>query len=581
MCVGEAAPTPLWAEYASRTSPVPDRCTDGTTGSVFATTAPNVYLVSSAFRPQRTVRSNLSWNGSILDARFSTSIEGTYSVNLNQQRTVDINFNPATQFSLADDGRPVFVDTASIVPTTGFIAASGARQSPLFTRVSELRSDLRSNTAQLTVRLSPIVRTVNAFTWSAAYTYARIREQVSGFSSTAGDPRGIEWATSGQGPHSFNYNLRYTFLNAVQVNWNGAFRSGAAFTPMIAGDVNGDGYSNDRAFVFSPTAAATDPAVAAGMQALLAQSTGATRECLEKQLGHIAARNSCRGPWSSSASLNVSLDRVKFRMPQRAQVSFSISNPLGAADLAMHGSSKLRGWGQSPFPDQSLLYVRGFDPQAHKYVYEVNQRFGATRPQFITLRNPVTLTASMRFDLGPMRERQSLIQQLDNGRRTPGTRFPEGLFRSAGSNSVLNPMGAILRQQDSLRLTSVQADSIALLNRQYTYRSDSLWAPVSRYFASLPTEYQEDEAYDRYLTARRAQVDLLMKIGPTIRELLTSEQRRKLPPIVLSTLDSRYLTSIRNGTGVYVGSSSFGSPLGIATPVGAMVESMMVFSVMR
>jgi len=35
---------------------------------------------------------------------------------------------------------------------------------------------------------------------------------------------------------------------------------------MIAGDVNGDGYSNDRAFVFSPAGTATDPAVAAGMQ---------------------------------------------------------------------------------------------------------------------------------------------------------------------------------------------------------------------------------------------------------------------------------------------------------------------------
>ena len=580
MCVGDAAPIPQWAAYASKSS-IPDTCTDGTAGTVFATTAPNVYLVSTAFRPQRTVRSNLSWNGSILDARFSTSIEGTYSVNLNQQRTVDINFNPATQFSLADDGRPVFVDTASIVPTTGFIAASGARKSPSFTRVSELRSDLRSNTAQLTVRLSPIVRTVNAFSWSAAYTYSRIREQVSGFSSTAGDPLGIEWATAGQGPHSFNYNLRYTFFNAVQVNWSGMFRSGSAFTPMIAGDVNGDGYSNDRAFVFSPTGTATDPAVAAGMQSLLAQATGATRECLEKQLGHIAARNSCRGPWSSTASLNVSLDRVKFRMPQRAQISFSLSNPLGAADLAMHGSSKLRGWGQTPFPDQSLLYVRGFDPQARKYIYEVNQRFGATRPQFITLRNPVTLSAQMRFDLGAMRERQNLIQQLDFGRHTPGSRYPEQLFRSAGANAVLNPMGAILRQQDSLRLTSTQADSIASMNRRYAYRSDSVWAPVSRYFAGLPANYQEDEAYDRYLAARRAQVDLLATIGPSVRDLLTPEQRRKLPLSVLYSLDTRYLSSIRNGSGIYVSGGQFGTPLGlggVGIPPGIQ---MVEFAVMR
>ena len=61
------------------------------------------------------------------------------------------------------------------------------------------------------------------------------------------------WATSSQGPHSLNYNLRYDFFRAVQVNWSGVFRSGSCYTPMIQGDVNGDGYFNDRAFVFSPS----------------------------------------------------------------------------------------------------------------------------------------------------------------------------------------------------------------------------------------------------------------------------------------------------------------------------------------
>jgi hypothetical protein len=265
-------------------------------------------------------------------------------------------------------------------------------------------------------------------------------------------------------------------------------------------------------------------------------------------------------------------------------VSFSILNPLGAADLAMHGSNGLRGWGQTPFPDQALLYVRGFDAASRTYTYEVNQRFGATRPQFVTLRSPVTLTASMRIDLGAMRERQTLIQQLDNGRRTPGSRFPEQLFRSMGTNSVSNPLASILRQQDSLKLTSAQADSIASLNRRYNYRSDSIWAPVSRYLTALPNNYQEDEAYDRFSASRRAQIDLLMNYGPAVRALLTAEQRRKLPPTVLSTLDPRYLASIRNGTGLYVSGNGFASPLsmmGAGMGDGRMmvVESMAVMMV--
>ena len=131
-----------------------------------------------------------------------------------------------------------------------------------------------------------------------------------------------------------------------------------------------------------------------------------------------------------------------------------------------------------------------------------------------------------------MRERQASASSSASAARLPGTRYPEALFRSIGANSITNPMSVILRQQDSLRLTSVQADSIASMNRRYTYRSDSLWAPVARYLAALPTEYHEDEAADRYFQARRAQVDMLIKIVPVLRELLTPEQRRKLPQLV-------------------------------------------------
>ena len=158
------------------------------------------------------------------------------------------------------------------------------------------------------------------------------------------------------------------------------------------------------------------------MRQLLANASPATRDCLERQIGTIATRNSCRAPWSSNASIGISLDRAKFRMPQRANVSFSLTNPLGAADLAVNGSGHLKGWGQSPFPDQSLLYVRGFDPGDEALHLQVNQRFGATRPELVTIRQPVVLTTSVRFDLGAMRERQTLGQQL--GSRTHAAGHP-------------------------------------------------------------------------------------------------------------------------------------------------------------
>ncbi|MFN2567398.1 MAG: hypothetical protein ABR499_20570, partial [Gemmatimonadaceae bacterium] len=575
-CVGPATPVPDWDAYAADPSLIPDRCADGTTGTVFANSAPNITLFARDYAAPRSVRSNLQWSGPVLGNRFSAQLEGTYSLNLNQQSTVDLNFNPTARFALANEGeRPVFVQPTSIDQSTGAIASRDARVSELYSRVSELRSDLRSESRQVSLRLSPM-RFSTSFNWSVSYVYSNVRERVRGFSgSTAGNPLDVEWARSPfDSRHQIVYNLGYNVLDAVRVNWYGTFRSGNPFTPMVAGDVNGDGYSNDRAFVFDPAeAAAADPALAAAMQSLLENGSRAARDCLRRQLGMLAARNSCEGPWTSTASLSVSFNPLKVRMPQRATLSFQISNPLGAADLLLHGSKNLRGWGQQVFPDQSLLYVRGFDAQAQRFRYEVNQRFGATSPAFSAFRTPVTLTAMLRFDVGPTRERQMLEQQLDRGRRKEGTKLPEPMLKMMlGQGGLPNPMAQILRQQDTLKLTGPQADSIATLNRWYTIRVDSIWSPVAKYLAELPDRYDDDEAYERYIRARRATVDLLSRLGPQIKRLLTAEQRRKLPPFVASYLEPRYLASIRSGTasftGGMMGPMAGGGPVMAGMPAG-------------
>jgi hypothetical protein len=247
--------------------------------------------------------------------------------------------------------------------------------------------------------------------------------------------------------------------------------------------------------------------------------------------------------------MSFTFNPLKVRMPQRASLSFQLSNPLGAADLLLHGSHNLRGWGQTTVPDPSLLYVRGFDPTTPRYVYEVNRRFGATNPALTSMRSPVVLTALLRLDIAPTRERQLLTQQLDRGRRTQGTKAPEMMLRGMfGNGGIPNPLAAILRDQDTLKLSSAQADSIATLNRQYLIKLDGIWSPIVKEFSGLSDNYSHDAAYDRYIAARRRTVDLLRDLGPVVKALLTAEQYRRLPPFVASYLDTRYLASIRSGT---------------------------------
>jgi hypothetical protein len=305
------------------------------------------------------------------------------------------------------------------------------------------------------------------------------------------------------------------------------------------------------------------------MRSLLANGSGSARRCLESQIGRIASRNGCQGPWVSASNLTLSLNPTRVRMPQRATLSLQLSNPLGAADFLLHDDDKLRGWGQPFVPTTQLLFVRGFDATTRRYLYEVNQRFGSAAAAQMATRLPVTLTAMLRVDVGPTRERQALTSMLDRGRVASGQRLPEPLIKALyGTSAIVNPMAQILRQADTLALTPRQGDSLAVLNRAYAIVLDSIWTPVAKYLAALPDRYDQGEAYDRYRTAREAMVDALIRLAPRIKSLLTADQWRRLPATVIPYLDTRYLASVRSGTSG-TGLDALMMPNGMPLPAGA------------
>ena len=150
-----------------------------------------------------------------------------------RRSTLDLNFQPAQRFALADEaGRPVFVQPGSIVPATGAIASRDARVSPLFNRVSQLRSDLRSESKQLRARALP--RHVHAALHLVAQLHAGRRARAVPRLPEHG--RAIRSTSPGRAPRASrairsSYTLGYNFFDAVRVNWFGQFRSGAPFTP--------------------------------------------------------------------------------------------------------------------------------------------------------------------------------------------------------------------------------------------------------------------------------------------------------------------------------------------------------------
>lgn len=550
-CVGEATPVPDWQSYAADVNNIPRTCADGTNGSVFSNSAPNVVLFTPEYKAQRSIRGNLGWQGAVLGNRAMFSIDGTMSRNQRQQGGIDLNFPGNQQFALANElNRPIFVTPAAIVPTTGQVAWREARLVDSYGRVTAQTSDLQSESKQLTFSLRPMVFN-SKWGWSLSYVLADMREQYLGFNSTAGVPIGIEWSKGAFfSRHQIQYSLSYNAFDAIRISWNGNFRSGVNYTPTINQDINGDSYNNDRAFIYDPATVA-DPELRLGLENFLANGTREAVECLRSQMGQFAGRNSCTGPWQMTGNLNISFNSLKLGLPQRASLRLQVANPLNGLDRLINGEDGLKGWGATPNPGNNgaLLFVRGFDPVTNTFKYEVNERFGSTRPQQTTQRaNPTSITLSMNFDVGPTREQQQLLQQLDRGRTRPGNKPSLQQLRNTASVGLINPMQQLLLQADTLKLTRKQADSLATLNRWYVLKSDSIWTPVARFLADLPDRYSHSDAYGRYRQAREASVDLLIAVAPGIRKMLTEEQVRILPTALVSFMDKRNLQGLRSGS---------------------------------
>ncbi len=551
-CVGPAAPTPNWSAYQNR-SAIPSACADSSTGStIFSNLAPGVLAFDPRFEQPRALRTASDWSSPILDNRFVLGLQGVYSWNMNQPGFVDVNLNPSRRFSLPfEGGRPVFVDSTAIVPATGSIAIANSRRSPSFRNVAINRSDLHSVSTQFVVRLLPV--TANAYMkWDFSYSLLDVRDQFYGFSgagNTVGNPFDRQWGVhAAEGKHQFTLNWNsLPVADLLYVTLGATLKSGTPFTPMVAGDVNGDGYLNDRAFVFDPSRTA-DTTLAASMRSLLTTGAPAAKTCLSKELNQLAARASCQAPWVTTANLRITLNPQKVGLPKRANLVISFTNPLAIADLIAHGDRNTRGWGQDIQPDQNLLFVRGFDPASKSFRYSVNDRFGSTRPQQSASRSAAFVSINLNFDIGYTRERQVLTQRLDMGRVSSGDKQPAQAIKSFGTSSIPNPMAMILQQPDSLKLTRKQADSLATLSTKFSRHADSVWTPIAKILEAEPDHYSHGDAYKTYVQAREQTVDYLIQVAPDVRGLLTPAQKRKLPSLILNYLDDRVLKFLRSSS---------------------------------
>ncbi len=467
---------------------IPSQCVDAAS-AVTISPRPNATVFDPGYAAPRAWRASLGLQQQLPGA-YTLTVDASYAKGVQQYGFRDLNLAATPRFTLPDEGgRPVYVPADSIVPTTGALTSLDSRVHPQFGQVTAIGSDLQSDTRQLAVGVSRLPPRGAALQMS--YTFTRARDQSSfsccaasqGFAAptTAGDPNGREWATSAfERRHSLLAIVSFPVNAALGVSAFGRLTSGAPFTPLVGSDINGDGARNDRAFVFDPATAA-DPSVATAMRALLATAPPAVRDCLRRQLGHVAGRNSCRGPWQPALDFQINWRPAYFGLARRLTVSLLTVNLLGGVDLWLHGAANLRGWGFAAAPDPVLLYVRGFDPVAQRFGYGVNGRFGATVAANGGVTVPFQLAIQAHLIVGPVAPSRRVRTLLgEPGARGGGGAVPSD-FAARLAQILANPIPAILGYRDSLQMT---ADQIARLQAI----SDSLDAATRDVSDSLIAE---------------------------------------------------------------------------------------------
>jgi hypothetical protein len=376
-----------------------------------------------------------------------------------------------------------------------------SRLHPEFGVVSQIQSNLSSDTKQVTFGLNGI--TSKGILFNASYTLTSSFDQSQGFSqgavqgfggtagSTSGNPNISEWGRNDNARrHALLATVTYPIKPVLELTAIARATSGSYFAPMVAGDINGDGRSNDRAFIFDPAvaAAAGDTAVANGMTRLLANTSSRARDCLLSQMGKVAARSSCSSPWSPALDLQANIRPSGFGLDRRLTISVIALNTLTGIDQLLHGSNNLHGWGQPSFPDRTLLYVRGFDPTTNTYQYQVNEHFGATNGTRNAFRVPFQIAIQGRLALGTDPARQQFNNAI--GRGPGGGRMNPEALKARMTRLVPNAFLEIIAINDSakLELTPDQIAKLQTAGDAFKVKSDSLVDKVANVLGDTTTK---------------------------------------------------------------------------------------------
>jgi hypothetical protein len=333
-------------------------------------TTSEVNLTDPDFSMPQLARMNLALDYQ-LPLGFVATVEGIYSKTLNDILYQDINIAPS-QGTLAGDGRPVYGTYST--STNRF---SVSKVNPAFTNVIYMTNTDQGYQYSITAQVQRQV--LDGLTASAAYTYGESKDVNSVLSSQAysqwrynhvpGDPNNppLSWSAFDIRHRMFvAAAYRHEFFDGagttVSLFLNG--QSGAPFSYVYDGDVNGDGQTeNDLIYVPRD---ADDIILTSNNYDRLNQFIEGD-DALSESRGKIFDRMGARVPWQTYLDVRFAQEiPIPTLAGHRFELTVDILNVLNLLD---------GDWGYSKFVDQQryrLLSFQGLDAATQKPKFSFN-----------------------------------------------------------------------------------------------------------------------------------------------------------------------------------------------------------------
>ncbi len=532
-CVGAAVPLPS-VDATHDNAELPHECL--AVDAPLVQRAPNIQLLDRAFDVPTAWRASLNWMTAI--RKLTLRVDAVGSMTRSRSSVVDANFAGTERFVLRDEGsRPVYVPSAAIDRQSGAVSALGSRRAVEYGTVTVRRSDLKATAGQLTVTVAPDLtrlRLPMSLSGAASYSLQSAREQARGFDvATVGDPRTATW-----GPSPFDARHSVLLQGGVyhrRVGTVTAFfrtQSGLPFTPLVGGDINGDGLLNDQAWIPrgpNPTA----DRLSAQIAALAAEVPDGVRHCLVGNRGTRTDRNDCRGSWTQTMNLQW-VPPLRMRLRDHA-VSSAVyfQNPLGGLDQLLHGAQGLRGWGAQHAPDPVLLLPRSFDADRQAFAYDVNPRFGGAHATRALARTPFRVSVDFSIDLAVPYNVQSLRRALEPV-RTAGAwqrRSADSIASFYARRRAGNLFRMVLSESDSLLLTQAQIGRLRAGDSMYVRQIRTLYRPLGAMLAPLADGTANAEALAQVSAAEAAHQQFFWASVEEVSRILGNGQLEMMPLI--------------------------------------------------